>query len=181
MAGDVNGYRKSPVAAPESIVRFAEIKLESTAQADIDRLAEIAAAAPDPWSRDDFTRVLGGKHHRLFVAFENGEIVAFAAFCALPESETADLELTAVLTNKRQKGVAKALLSHAFAVLGAGGVKQVLLEMRASNTAAAALYAAFGAKTLARRPGMYGKPPEDGILQGIYLQGIKSQGEKADI
>ena len=127
--------------------------------------AKIAAAAPDPWSLGDLQRVLMDENHRSFAAWQAGEMVGFASFLVL--ADTADLEMVAVAPDQRRRGVAKQLLSHALSQLQNSGVRRVLLELRASNAGAMALYRQLGFAPLSRRPGMYAHPREDGMLMAL--------------
>ena len=139
------------------------------AESGVAACAEIAETAPDVWSFDDLTAALRDETRRVFAAWPGGQPgapVAFAVFCAAPGGTTADLQIVAVAPEWRKKGVAKMLLRHCFGALAQAGVERVLLEMRCSNTAAARLYDALGFKELARRPGMYAHPREDGLLLG---------------
>lgn len=131
--------------------------------------AKIAETAPDVWSFDDLAAALRDETRRVFAAWPGGQPaapVAFAVFCAAPGGTTADLQMVAVAPEWRKKGVAKMLLRHGFGALAQEGIERVLLELRCSNTAAARLYDALGFKELARRPGMYAHPREDGLLLG---------------
>lgn len=132
--------------------------------------AEIATHAPDPWSAADLQQVLQNPHHRCFVALEGVQAVGFASFFTV--AETADLQLVAVHPLHRRQGMAQQLLRHSLGQLAAeAGVQRCLLELRAGNQPAFALYTGLGFTTLARRPGMYTNPPEDGLLMALPLGG----------
>ncbi len=135
----------------------------------VDACAAMAAAAPDPWQKQAFTRIVLDENRPCFVVVSNGEPIAFAAFMLVCGS--ADLELVAVREDCRRRGVATALLSHALAALAARGAGRVLLELRVSNKGAARLYQKLGFAVLARRPGMYAAPKEDGLLMARTLAG----------
>ena len=139
------------------------------AEQDVAACASIAENAPDAWQYHDLVAALRDETRYVF-AVRHGEIpVAFAVFCAAPGGDTADLQLVAVAPEWRKKGVAKMLLAHCFGVLAGRGIGRVLLEMRCSNAAAAGLYASLGFVEIARRPGMYAHPREDGLLLGRAL------------
>ena len=61
------------------------------------------------------------------------------------------------------------LLGHAFAALRPLGARRCLLEVRCSNAAARALYRRLGFAVLARRPGLYSAPREDGETMALAL------------
>lgn len=129
--------------------------------------ADIAATAPDPWTVDGLERAQADLNHWNYAALLGSVPVGFACFLAVGGS--ADLQMMAVHADHRKKGVAQALLAQAVADLGRFGITQCLLEVRQSNRAAVALYQKLGFKTLARRPGMYHNPPEDGFLMAKAL------------
>ena len=153
--GDQNGEKR----AQPTIVPYAA----SLAKA----LAAIAAAAPDPWALEVFEKLPEQPHKRCFVALLGGEVAGFACFLALEGS--ADLELLAVAPARRRRGLGEALLRHGFEALCGEGIRRCLLEVRAGNTAAIALYEKLGFQTLALRKGMYQHPAEDGLLMARAL------------
>ena len=130
---------------------------------------EIAAYAPDPWTAQNLQDVLTAPHHATLVALAGEEPAAFASFLLV--EETADLQLIAVHPSLRRQGVGRQLLAHSLGVLQQKGARRCLLEVRAGNLPAIALYQSFGFKTLARRPGMYTNPKEDGLLMAAAMQG----------
>jgi len=71
----------------------------------------------------------------------------------------------------RRHGVARQLLQTAFAQLATEGTERILLEARASNFGALALYQRLGFKLLSYRHGMYSHPTENGLLFGLALPG----------
>lgn len=138
---------------------------------NLDACAALAQNAPDPWTREGLERAMEDANYRCFVAAERGGApVGLAIFLALPGSGTADLAQVVVAPGMRRRGVAKALLLHGLACMQGQGAGQVLLEVRAANTGAIALYKGLGFRVLARRPGMYAHPAEDGLLMGRDLR-----------
>ena len=131
--------------------------------------AVIAATAPDPWRQEDLEQAISDPNRRCFAALLDGNPVGFACFLAVPGGDNADLQLVAVAPDSRRQGVARTLLRHALAGLADEGITRVLLEARASNTAAIALYEGLGFAHLANRRAMYAHPQEDGVLMGRGL------------
>lgn len=129
--------------------------------------AEIAQHAPDPWRPEAFERALHDENRWTFVAFEGEKPLGFACFLAVAYS--CDLEMLVVAPDARRRGVARALLRHAFPVLAGYRVASCLLEVRVSNKAAIRLYESLGFKLLALRRGMYAHPLEDGQLMVLGL------------
>lgn len=93
-----------------------------------------------------------------------GELCGLLAATFLPgESE---LESVLVARNVRRRGVGTALLSAWLAWAEQEGATTVLLEVRATNTGALALYHSLGFAVQGRRPGYYREPIEEAILMG---------------
>lgn len=128
----------------------------------LDACADIAATAPDPWSRRSLENAMAEPLRLCLVAVEGNRAVGFACFLAV--GECADLELAAVLPAMRRRGVARALIERGFAQLALRGAARCLLEVRESNAAALALYAGMGFRVIARRAGLYQNPPESGVM-----------------
>lgn len=145
------------------------LEIVPMAPAMVGPCAAIAATAPDPWRPEDLEQAVTDPNRRCFAALLDGHPVGFACFLAVPGGDNADLQLVAVAPECRRQGVARALLQHALASLANEGVTRVLLEARASNTAAIALYRGLGFAHLADRRAMYAHPQEDGVLMGRGL------------
>jgi ribosomal-protein-alanine N-acetyltransferase len=88
-----------------------------------------------------------------------------AAFCAsrlvLDELHVLDL---AVHPGWRRRGLARFLLGLALRQAAKAGAQVALLEVRAGNAPALALYAGLGFRPVGRRPGYYREPVEDALL-----------------
>lgn len=129
--------------------------------------AEIAQHAPDPWSKDALERALTDENRWTFVCLKGDKPLGFA--CFLTVAYSCDLEMLVVSPGARKKGVARALLQHAFTALAKQEVASCLLEVRVSNTPAIKLYESLGFRQLALRRGMYAHPLEDGSLMVLGL------------
>jgi len=70
----------------------------------------------------------------------------------------------AVAPAKRRSGLGRGLVAEIISVMAARGVRQVYLEVRESNAAARALYAAQGFREVGRRKQYYRRPVEDAIV-----------------
>ena len=146
--------------APLYIVSLREDLLEAC--------AAIAATAPDPWTREGLAACLASAHQPVFVALDPaGQPLGFAAF--LLANSVADLALLAVAPAARRQRVARRLLAHALGQLAEVNIQQVLLEVRASNSAALPLYEGLGFTRLALRPALFSHPREDGWMMALPL------------
>lgn len=83
---------------------------------------------------------------------------------ALDAADEGEILNLAVAETGRRRGLGRALVQAIVDALGARGVREVYLEVRESNAAARALYAAFGFKDVGRRKGYYRRPVEDAIV-----------------
>jgi ribosomal-protein-alanine N-acetyltransferase len=85
------------------------------------------------------------------------EIVAMPAglLIARRAADEAELLTLAVTPPCRGAGLGRALLERAICDLRASGATQLFLEVDEGNEAALALYRAFGARPVGRRPGYY--------------------------
>lgn len=114
----------------------------------------------DPWSQRDFEDCVTSDATFL-VAEEDGVAGYVVALDAADEGEILNL---AVAPDGRRHGLGRALVEEILDVLRERGVRQVYLEVRESNAAARALYAAQGFREVGRRPRYYRRPVEDAIV-----------------
>ena len=99
-----------------------------------------------------------------FFAYTDG------GFCAMLVSfDSADLLDIAVDENKRKSGIATTLIDFAHTECKRRGVKEVLLEVRASNAPAIALYKKQGYAEISVRKKYYSAPTEDAIIMRKIL------------
>lgn len=84
-----------------------------------------------------------------------------------PEESRCELESIAVHPDHRRHGIGAALLRAVLAWAAENGASSLLLEVRASNTSAIALYQSLGLVLQGRRPRYYIDPEEDALLLGM--------------
>jgi ribosomal-protein-alanine N-acetyltransferase len=97
-----------------------------------------------------------------------GRIVGFAvAGVLLPEAE---LESIVVSAAEQRRGVGRKLFFAMVEELGRVGVREVLLEVRASNQGALDFYRSLGWSETGRRPRYYADPEEDAVLMSLKLE-----------
>ncbi len=92
-----------------------------------------------------------------FFAFgseENGETIGYITFSF--SLDCADIESVFVKKEFRGKGVASSLMEAAISKIKELGVNRIMLEVRESNFAAAALYKKFGFEKISERKKYYG-------------------------
>jgi ribosomal-protein-alanine N-acetyltransferase len=127
--------------------------------ADLDVVAAIQEASPGAAS----WRVADYLEQDFRVAIEGNRIVGFLVARTLADDEQEILNL-AVAPDFRRKGVARALLDHAFQ----GFRGAVFLEVRESNKVAQEFYKSLGFKELSKRAGYYDSPPESAIVMKFH-------------
>jgi [ribosomal protein S18]-alanine N-acetyltransferase len=78
--------------------------------------------------------------------------------------ETADVQTLAVAPQYQRSGIATALLTAIIAEAERRGLRALLLEVRAENEAALALYARHGFEQISRRRGYYDAGRADALV-----------------
>jgi ribosomal-protein-alanine N-acetyltransferase len=131
--------------------------------ADLDSVAAIEREVfTDPWSSRAFGDLLGLDHARGFVVEQDGGAIVGYAVCSQAADEGEILNF-ATAPVARRKGVGRALLAVVLEWLGERGAAKVFLEVRRSNEAAIAMYAAAGFAPLGVRTNYYRRPTEDAL------------------
>ena len=87
-----------------------------------------------------------------------------AGYAGVWLGDSADVLTIATLPHFRRKGVGRALLKALLAAAVDRECEAVLLEVRASNDGAIALYKEAGFKAIAKRRAYYTHPREDAIV-----------------
>jgi tRNA threonylcarbamoyladenosine biosynthesis protein TsaB len=151
----------------------AQIVLREMRDSDIVKVMEIAAAereAPQ-WTREAYqaaiTPVL---QRRVALVAEDRSTGVLAGIIVLSiTAPEAELESIVTAVEFKRRGVAKRLLHSLASNLRHAGVREVHLEVRASNLPALALYQALGFVESGRRPRYYAEPVEDAVLMRLRL------------
>jgi ribosomal-protein-alanine N-acetyltransferase len=99
---------------------------------------------------------------------ESGAILGFAVASVLaPQGE---LESIAVSGAEQRRGIGRKLFLAMTEELRAAGVREMLLEVRASNKQAGDFYRSLGWSEAGRRPRYYADPEEDAVLMSMKLE-----------
>ncbi len=132
----------------------------------IDRLSN-----PLPWSQMAYQREPMRPYSHAWVMEmppSNAGAPALVAFLIswhiVDEAHIANL---AVHPHYRRQGLARTLLRHALLTAQQSGMRSALLEVRAGNVPALALYRAFGFELVGRRKGYYRDNGEDALLMTL--------------
>lgn len=131
---------------------------------DLDAICRLEARCfdPDAQSRRSLRHLLTRAHAAAWVAENGGAVVAYAVLLFRRGTRSARLYSIAVDPAARGGGVARALLLAAENEAWARGCRRVRAEVRRSNKASRALFAAAGYRETAVLPGYY-PGGEDGI------------------
>ena len=116
----------------------------------------------DPWPQGFFLEALADRGALCLVAERQGVMAGYlVASLDLPDGELQNL---ATVPAHQRAGIAQALVAELFATAQVRGLSRILLEVRASNAAAQALYRKHGFRLHGLRRGYYNAPDEDALL-----------------
>lgn len=107
----------------------------------------------DSWSTEQFWQELGLDTRRYFVATYEGEIIGYAGAFVLPPDS--DVQTIAVGVQGQGSGVGGRLLDELMHCARTAGCTHMMLEVRADNEAAIALYSRRGFSVISTRRHYY--------------------------
>ena len=134
------------------------------------RLPQVAALEKicfpaDPWSEELFRAALDNPNTSILLAEgEDGALLGYAVLSVILDE--GNLDNIAVAPEARRRGVADALLD-VLTGFGRENLAALMLEVRASNVAAIALYKKHGFAAVGQRKNYYDAPREDAILMTL--------------
>ena len=124
---------------------------------------------PDPWTAETFWSELAHvPETRYYVVAEDGGGLAGYAGLAVVAGQ-ADVQTLAVAADRQRHGLGRALLDDLVAEARRRGATQVLLEVRAENERAQALYRAAGFERIGVRRGYYQPGGTDALVLRLRL------------
>ena len=136
----------------------------------LDALAELESKTFSlPWSYDALAEELQNPLAVFRVAedAETGEAVGYIGMHhILDEGMVTNV---AVRPDCRRRGIATALLDGVCAYAEESDIARLMLEVRAGNVAAIALYEGYGFEVAGMRPEFYESPKEDAVLYTLTL------------
>ncbi len=136
---------------------------------DLDAIVAIESAIyPHPWTRGNFADSLAAGY-QCWVIVCGGEMAGYTVVM-LVAGEAHLLNLS-VAAPWQRRGIGREALNFVAKLARDFGAGKILLEVRPSNEAAIALYAAAGFSEIARRRGYYpaGKAREDAVVMQLAL------------
>lgn len=124
---------------------------------DLDRIVELERAIfpDDAWPREKLDDDIRSPYAHFIVSESDGDIVGYAIAHHLPGNDVADIYNIAVLASHRGQGFGSSMFDGLLDWCSQQGATAVMLEVRADNFEAQALYESRGFETIATRPGYY--------------------------
>ena len=136
------------------------LKMETEHVAHVAALEQECFSAP--WSENAISSELQNPLATWFVAMDEGEFAGYVGSQAVMGE--ADMMNLAVHPDYRRRGVGEQLVLQLVDHLRRQGSHILMLEVRASNEPAIALYKKLGFIQVGRRPNYYTKPKEDALI-----------------
>jgi len=149
------------------------VQIRPAAPGDLDDLVRLEEACfSAPWTRKMLAAELSGNQFAHFLIAKcldphSGALVISGYFCYWIVFEELRLMNLAVLAPFRRGGVASKLVCTAIRAGLERGANRAMLEVRASNQEARALYERLGFRQTATRTRYYVKPEEDAVLMEL--------------
>jgi len=139
--------------------------------ADLDAVVALEFESfTNPWPRQTLVWELENSDvTRAYLLRDDAGAVAAFCVCWVIFDEL-HINTLAVAPAARRRGFATTLLRHVMADAARSGATRATLEVRASNSAALALYERLGFHVAATRPAYYAKPPEDALI--LWREGL---------
>ena len=145
------------------------ITLRDMAASDIDTVLRIEQQVhAHPWTRGNFSDALASGY-ACKVAQMDGVIMGYTVLMqGVDDAELLDIGIAA---QYQRRGLGRTLLDAVLALARERGKRRVVLEVRASNAPALALYRDAGFTDIGLRRGYYASSDgrEDAILMGLEL------------
>ena len=156
----------TPATAPQ---------LRPMALADLDRVIGLASSLPSApqWPRAAYEAAIDQHSTPQRVALvatasQSDEVAGFVVASLVPPR--AELESIAVAVDSQRRGLGRQLLSGLVAELRQRGIEELVLEVRASNSAATAFYKSMGFHFTGLRPRYYVDPIENAVMMALAIK-----------
>ena len=140
------------------MMRFLEMKAVHVPQ--VAALEKLCFA--DPWSENSVSSELNNDLALWLVAMNDDTVVGYIGSQTVA-GET-DVMNIAVHPDWRRRGIAQSLIECLVVELKNRGSEALMLEVRASNAPAIALYEKLEFRQVGRRPNYYRNPKEDALI-----------------
>jgi len=132
------------------------------AEADLSAIVELDRACfGNPWTLEAYRQELYRPFAELWVVEEEAALVGLS--CTWILGDEAHLLRIATRSDRRRRGLGRALLRSVIDRVTTAECRGLLLEVGASNRSALALYRTHGFEEVGRRRGYYRDPPDDAL------------------
>jgi ribosomal-protein-alanine N-acetyltransferase len=150
-----------------------DVQIRRMKSADVPHVMAIAASLPEAphWQESAYLKALNpaATPRRIALALTVADhVLGFAVASLLPPQS--ELETIAVAPQWHRRGLGRRLFRNLLLELGKAGVSEIALEVRASNRAAIAFYAAAGFSRQGIRRSYYADPQEDAVLMSLAIR-----------
>ena len=140
------------------MIRFTEMKAEHVPQvAELEKLC-----FADPWSEKSIEGELNNYWAYWVVALWDDRVIGYIG--SQSSFDETDVMNVAVHPDFRRKGIAESLIDTLIQELKNRGSHALMLEVRASNAPAIALYEKLGFRQVGLRKNYYRNPKEDALI-----------------
>lgn len=130
---------------------------------DVEEASKIEAMVFSmPWKAEDFAEMIQADYAYYFVAVDNNIVVGIIGLRNL--AGEGEITNVAVSPECRRNGIGRKMMKAVLDQAGQLGIKDITLEVRASNEPAISLYTSEGFVTEGVRKGFYEKPVEDALI-----------------
>ena len=140
------------------MMTYTEMKAEHVPQ--VAQLEKLCFA--DPWSEMSIASELRSIWSYWVVAVQDNEVVGYIG--SQSSIDESDVMNVAVHPDWRRQGIAEQLIENLIGELKNRGSKALMLEVRASNAPAIALYEKLGFRQVGLRKNYYRNPKEDALI-----------------
>lgn len=140
------------------MIQFTQMKAEHVPQ--VAQLEKLCFA--DPWSERSIATELTTPWSFWVVAVDDGLVVGYVG--SQSSYEQADIMNVAVHPDWRGRGIAESLITYLIKELRSQSCMALMLEVRASNAPALALYKKLGFHQVGLRKNYYRNPKEDALI-----------------
>lgn len=144
-------------------MKQSNIEIMPMTEAHVSQVAALERACfADPWPEEILRSELQNSLSLWLVAVSDGVVAGYVGSQGVIDA--ADMMNLAVRQEFRRQGIAERLIGALEEALLRRGMRSLTLEVRPSNTAAAALYEKLGFVQVGRRPRYYFNPVEDALI-----------------
>ena len=139
------------------------IEIRTMEPQDVPQIAELEKVCfSDPWSENSIISELDNPLSCWLVAVSGEQVVGYVGSQTVLDGS--DMMNIAVSPDFRRKGIAESLIEALISFLRERGSRCLILEVRASNVPAIALYEKLGFLEIGRRRNYYRNPKEDALI-----------------